>query len=213
MIELIEVSKSIKKRKVLNNINFEFKKNNIYGIFGPNGSGKTMLFRIISGLVKQTKGKIIINGKELHKDISFPKSLGITIENGGFWDYYTGFENLKILASIKNEIDDNMIKQTIERVGLTPEDERLYKEYSLGMKQRLAIAQAIMEEPEIILLDEPTSALDESGTSLIRNVILEERKRGATILIASHIKEDLELADERVELYEGKIVGRYKNEL
>ncbi len=210
MIELRNVSKVINKRKVLEDISLNIDKNSVYGIYGPNGSGKTMLFRVMSGLVKQTEGDVLIDGRKLHEDISFPRSLGLTIENGGFWEYYTGFENLKILSSIKNKIDDDKIRQTLKRVGLDSYDDRLYKEYSLGMRQRLAIAQAIMEAPEIILLDEPTGALDEEGTILVRNIIMEEKKRGATILIASHSKEDLGFVDGRVQIQEGKIIGRFQ---
>lgn len=190
-IELINVSKKIGRKKILNNITIALDKGNIYGFFGRNGSGKTMLFRAICGLLKPTSGQIIINGKILHQDISFPDSLGVIIESPGFWNYYTGFENLKVLASIKNQITDLDIKQAITRVGLDPEDNSTYSKYSLGMKQRLAIAQAIMEKPDILVLDEPTNSLDENGVQMVRKILMEERARGATILIATHNKEDL----------------------
>jgi len=152
-----------------------------------------MLFRAICGLIKPTSGTIYVLGKKLGKDISFPESLGIIIESVGFWPHYTGFQNLRFLAAIKNIITDIEIKRAIERVGLDPNDKRPYSKYSLGMKQRLGIAQAIMEKPDLIILDEPTNALDEDGISLIRNILIEEKKRGATILIASHNKDDIEL--------------------
>ena len=174
-VELINLNKTIKGKEILNNINLTLEKGKVYGFFGRNGSGKTMLFRAICGLIKPTSGEIRVNGKRLHKEISFPESVGVIIESPGFWNYYTGFENLKVLAGIKNKLTDNEIKKALEKVGLNPEDKRTFKKYSLGMKQRLAIAQAIMEKPDLIILDEPTNALDEEGINLVRNIILEEK--------------------------------------
>lgn len=205
-VELINLNKTIKGKEILNNINLTLEKGKVYGFFGRNGSGKTMLFRAICGLIKPTSGEIRVNGKRLHKEISFPESVGVIIESPGFWSYYTGFENLKVLAGIKNKITDNEIKKALEKVGLDPEDKRTFKKYSLGMKQRLAIAQAIMERPELIILDEPTNALDEEGINLVRNILLEEKLRGATILIASHNKEDIEiLSDYKYKMSDGKL--------
>ena len=205
-VELINLSKTIKGKEILNNVNLTLEKGKVYGFFGRNGSGKTMLFRAICGLIKPTSGEIRVNGKRLHKEISFPESVGVIIESPGFWNYYTGFENLKVLAGIKNKIADNEIKEAIEKVGLDPEDKRTFKKYSLGMKQRLAIAQAIMEKPDLIILDEPTNALDEEGINLVRNILLEEKSRGATILIASHNKEDIEiLSDYKYKMADGKL--------
>lgn len=192
-VEVHQLSKIVGGREILKNINFSLEKGKIYGFFGHNGSGKTMLFRAVCGLIKPTAGTITINGKQLHKDISFPESVGVIIESPGFWPHYTGFENLKLLASIKNIVSDKEIKYAIQRVGLSPEDDRTYKKYSLGMKQRLAIAQAIMEKPELIILDEPTNALDEEAVDLVRSILFEEKSRGATILIASHNKDDIDI--------------------
>lgn len=205
-IRISNLNKKIKNNTILKDINLSVKKGYIYGIIGRNGSGKTMLFRAISGLIKPTSGEIFIDSKKLHKDISFPESIGIIIEQPGFWEDYTGFENLRILASIKNIITEKEIKDTIKRVGLDPNDTRDYKKYSLGMKQRLAVAQAIMEKPDLIILDEPTNGLDDEGVSLVREILIGERDRGATILIASHNREDIDiLADKKYRMDLGSI--------
>ncbi|WKV09331.1 ATP-binding cassette domain-containing protein [Thermoanaerobacterium sp. CMT5567-10] len=206
-IEIVDLNKTIKDREILKNINLSLDRGKIYGFCGRNGSGKTMLFRAICGLIKPTSGVIKIDNKTLHKDMSFPESIGVIIEYPGFWDYYTGYENLKVLASIKNIVNDEDIKNSLKRVGLDPEDRRTYKKYSLGMKQRLGIAQAIMEKPDLIILDEPTNALDEEGIMMVRNLLLEEKTRGATILIASHNQQDIEiLADDIYKMQDGKLI-------
>ncbi|MEC0314439.1 ATP-binding cassette domain-containing protein [Bacillus subtilis] len=206
MIELNNVNKIVKKNKVLDNINLKIESNKIYGFLGSNGSGKTMLFRAICGLIRPTTGEVKINNKILHKDIEIPEDLGVIIETVGFWDNLTGFENLKLLSKIKNKINDNEIKSALTRVGLNSEDIRTYKKYSLGMKQRLAVAQAIMEKPKLLVLDEPTNALDEDGVELIRNIILQEKERGATVLIASHNKDDINLlSDKKFRVKDGRL--------
>ncbi|MGC7872750.1 ATP-binding cassette domain-containing protein [Desulfosporosinus sp. SYSU MS00001] len=205
-LEVVNLRKEFKGHTILQNINLSLDKGKIYGFFGRNASGKTMLFRAISGLIKPTEGYIMIDKKILHKDMSFPNSIGVIIETPGFWDYYTGLENLKILASIKRIISVKDIKLSMSRVGLDPEDKRTFKKYSLGMKQRLGIAQAIMEKPELIVLDEPTNALDEQGINLVRTILLEEKNRGALILIASHNKDDIELlSDTKYKMDSGRL--------
>lgn len=205
-IKISNLNKDIKNNVILKDINLDLKRGYIYGIIGRNGSGKTMLFRAICGLIKPTSGKIFIDNKELHKDISFPESVGVIIEQPGFWEDYTGLENLKILASIKNIITEKEIKNSIDRVGLDPDDNRIYKKYSLGMKQRLAVAQAVMEKPDLIILDEPTNGLDNEGVDLVRKILLEEKDRGATILIASHNSEDIDiLSDKKYKMDSGNI--------
>lgn len=205
-VEVINLSKKIGGKDILQEINLTMEKGKIYGLFGRNASGKTMLFRAICGLIKPTTGIVKIQGKTLQEDISFPPSIGVIIESPGFWSHYTGFENLKVLASIKNHITDKEIKNSLKRVGLDPEDKRMFKKYSLGMKQRLAMAQAIMEQPDILVLDEPTNALDEEGISLVRQVLLEEKARGASIIIASHNKEDIEfLSDSKIRIDQGRL--------
>lgn len=158
-IKISGLSKSIKGNKVLDNISMELESGNIYGLQGKNGSGKTMLMRVICGLVYPERGEINIDGKILGKDISFPQSVGVLIENPSFLSNYTAFENLKLLAAIKGEIKDDEIKKAIMDVGLNPQDRKKYKKFSLGMKQRLGIACAIMEHPDLIILDEPFNAL------------------------------------------------------
>lgn len=199
------ISKTIKSTEILRNIDLKLQGGKIYGLYGSNGTGKTMLLRAIAGLIHIDSGSIVINGKQLHKDSDFPESIGVIIENPEFWDGYTGFENLKMLASIKKKIKDQAIKDTLERVGLDPSDKKTVKKYSLGMKQKLGIAQAIMERPDIILLDEPTNALDKKSTENIRGIIAEEAARGAIVVIASHVEEDLDICDIRYEMVEGKI--------
>jgi ABC-2 type transport system ATP-binding protein len=201
-----DANKVIKGRIVLDNINLNLDEGGIYGFSGVNGSGKTMLFRAIAGLIHIDSGEIYVFNESIGKDTSFPRSLGIIIESIGLWNEYTGFENLKLLASIKHQITDDQIREAISRVGLDPEDKRTYKKYSLGMKQRLGIAQAIMEKPRLIILDEPTNALDENGVELIYNIIKQEQVRGATILIASHNANDITLlCSRKFKMYEGKL--------
>ncbi len=199
------ISKTIKGTEILKNIDLKLRGGKIYGLYGSNGSGKTMLLRAVAGLIRIDSGSIIINGKQLHKETDFPESIGVVIENPQFWDGYTGFENLKILASIKKQINDEAIRATLEKVGLDPGDKKTVKKYSLGMKQKLGIAQAIMESPDIILLDEPTNALDKKSTENIRGIIAEEAARGAIVVIASHVEADLDICDIRYEMSDGEI--------
>ena len=199
------ISKTIKGTEILKNIDLKLQGGKIYGLYGSNGSGKTMLLRAVAGLIRIDSGSIIINGKQLHKETDFPKSIGVVIENPQFWDGYTGFENLKMLASIKKKINNDAIRNTLERVGLDPSDKRTVKKYSLGMKQKLGIAQAIMESPDIILLDEPTNALDKKSTENIRSIIAEEAARGAIVVVASHVEADLDICDIRYEMIDGEI--------
>lgn len=204
-VVLRNVCKDIKGARVLDNVNLELESGMVYGFKGKNGSGKTMLMRAISGLIK-VKGEIEIDGKILGKDFTFPPSIGILIENPSFISNYTGFENLKTLASIRERIDDDKIRQTLTEVGLEPDDKRTFKKYSLGMKQRLGIAAAIMEDPDIIILDEPINALDDSGTEQVRQILMKHKQRGALIIIACHDADELEfLSDEIIEIAEGKI--------
>lgn len=190
------ISRTIKGRLILNKVSLNLRSNNVYGFTGRNGSGKTMLFRALSGLMRIDSGTVTLDGKVLHKDFDILPGLGITIENSGLYSEYTGYRNLKLLAGINKKITDEEIKQALNDVGLDHSDKRTVKKYSMGMKQRLAVAQAIMERPDVLMLDEPTNSLDESGVKLIRDIILRERERGAIILLASHNKEDIsELAD------------------
>jgi ABC-2 type transport system ATP-binding protein len=205
VIKLTDVSKTIKGTKVLNNINLEFTSGKVYGLKGKNGSGKTMLMRSICGLIR-TDGSIEIDGKILGKDISFPESIGVLIENPAFISNYTGFKNLKVLASIQNRIGDEDIRKALSQVQLDPDDKRTYRKYSLGMKQKLGIAAAFMENPDIIILDEPINALDEAAAKQVHEILDEQKNRGALIIIACHDKEELEmLSDEIIEISEGTV--------
>lgn len=201
-----EVSKSIYGVPIINSISMKLVSGNVYGFQGINGSGKTMLMRLICGLIYPTKGEIIIDGKRLGKEITFPQSVGLLLENPAFLDSYTGYENLEMLASIKNIITREEIYEAITSVGLDPLDKRKYKKFSLGMKQRLGIAAAIMEKPDILILDEPTNSLDSSGVSLVKTIIAKERERGAIIILACHDLPVLQdVSDEIFPLEQGKI--------
>lgn len=200
MSEIIieNLSKTIKNNKILDNVNLTFESGHVYGLVGRNGSGKTMLLRAICGLIFPDSGKVIIDGKQLHKDISFPESCGIIIENTDLLPNFSAFDNLKMLSEIKNTANDNMIKSAIKTVGLDPDSKKKVKTFSLGMKQRLSIAQALFEDPDILLLDEPTNALDEDGVNDVRRILLEQKKKNKLIIIASHNKEDISLLSDTV---------------
>ena len=212
VVRLEDYCKSFKSAEVLKNINLTLESGKVIGLKGKNGSGKTMLMRAISGLILPTSGKVYINDKELGRHISFPPSIGILIENPSFISNYTGFKNLKILASIQNRISDDEIRDAIRKVGLDPDDKRTFKKYSLGMKKRLGIAAAIMERPDIVILDEPINALDEAGAGLIKGLLDELKANGSLIIIACHDTEELNyLSDEIYEIYDGEITGHIEH--
>lgn len=207
MIQLQNVTKRIKENTVLDNVSYTFKSGFVYGLYGQNGSGKTMLLRAISGLINLDSGSIFIDGEKLHDKIEFPPETGIVIENMELLPECSAKRNLQMLAKIKNIADEKDIIFSLERVGLDPDSDKKVKKFSLGMKQRLNIAQAIFENQKIILLDEPTNALDEEAVQLIYKIIREEKSRGATIIVATHHKEDLkEVCDVILKIAEGKIV-------
>lgn len=205
-IKIKNATKSIKGHTVLDNITLTLESPNVIGFKGINGSGKTMLMRLICGLISPTTGNVLIDGKLLGKEISFPPSLGLLLENPAFIDDYSAFDNLKLLASIKGKATDEKIRDSIERVGLSSANNKKYKKYSLGMKQRLGIAAAIMEAPDIIILDEPTNSLDDSGVELVKDIVTEEKNRGALIIVSCHDKSVLEfLSDEIYTITNGRI--------
>lgn len=209
-MELIvdKIGKKIHGKTILEDISLRLSGGNIYGFAGRNGSGKTMLFRALSGLMTVDSGTIMWEGKELHKDFSVIPNLGIVLENAGLYPDLTGMENLTYLANLTKKIGKEEIEKALVRVGLEPDDKRTYRKYSLGMKQRLAIAQAIMEKPDVMMLDEPTNALDEAGVEEIRNIIFQEKERGALILLASHNKEDIRLLSDHVYRIENGHIGK-----
>mgnify|MGYP000726096214 FL=1 len=205
-IKITDVNKTIKKAPILRDINVEFTGGKVYGLRGKNGSGKTMLMRAI---ITPDSGIIDIDGKILGKDISFPESIGVLIENPAFIGNYTGLKNLKVLASIQNRIGDEQIRKALEDIGLDPDDKRTYRKYSLGMKQKLGIAAAVMENPDIIILDEPINALDDVSVEKVHDILEEQKKRGAVIIIACHDKEELDqLSDEIIEISDGRIINK-----
>lgn len=205
-IQIKNATKIIKGNVILDNVSLSLHSGMIYGLQGPNGSGKTMLMRLVSGLIRATSGEVRIDGQLLGKEMDFPHSIGLLIETPAFLPNHTGLKNLELLAQIKNEIGAEDVRNAIQRVGLNPDDKRTFRRYSLGMKQRLGIASAIMERPDILILDEPINALDENGVAQICEIIKEERDRGALIIIACHDAHILEsMADEIYSIYEGKV--------
>lgn len=205
-LEVENVCKKIKEDYVLKNVTLSMEKGRIYGIQGKNGCGKSMLMRVICGLVLPTAGRIVIAGEELGKELSFPRSIGVLIEHPGFLNGYSGFQNLKILASVSRKADEDEIQRTLERVGLAEDMNKKYRKYSLGMKQKLGIAAAVMEQPEIIMLDEPANGLDEKSEQRMWEIIHEEKERGALVIVACHDSEALEtVADELFRMKNGEI--------
>lgn len=191
-IEIKKLTKILSGNKVVDNVNITMESGKVYGLCGYNGCGKTMLMRLIAGLIIPTSGSVSYDEKILGKHIDFPPSIGILIENPAFLDSRSGFDNLKLLASIKGKADDIAIADAIKKVGLDPDDKKKYRKYSLGMKQRLGIAAAIMESPDLIILDEPTNALDSNGVELTQKLIRRECDRGALVIMTCHDREILE---------------------
>lgn len=207
-IELNQVGKKFKETWVLQNVTLSFDYGKIYGLVGRNGSGKTMIMKLISGMATPTTGTITVEGKRLGTDIDIPDSIGAIIEVPGFLGDMSGWRNLKYLASLRNAIDDEAIRYAMRLVGLNPNDKKRVGKYSLGMRQRLGIAQAIMEKPHILLLDEPMNGLDNQGVEDVRQLLRQFREQGMTIVLASHHREDIDaLCDEVYMLDEGKLVG------
>jgi ABC-2 type transport system ATP-binding protein len=208
-IEIQHVHKILNKKKVLDDVNIEFESGKVYGLRGYNGSGKTMLLRIICGLMYPSEGRTLIDGKELGKNIDFPKSLGLMIENPAFINNLSGYKNLDLIMSLSNGgSHKEVIRNCLKRVGLLDAADTKYSRYSLGMKQRLGIAAAIMEEPDILVLDEPTNALDEEGIETVLQIISKMKAPNRIIVVASHEKAFLEaVSDEIYQMKEGKILA------
>ena len=209
-IEVKNLCKTINKNMVLDNINLHMVSGQVYGFQGINGSGKTMLMRALIGLIHPTSGTILIDQKELGKDMDFPKSIGFLLENPTFLDMYSGPDNLRLLAGVDNNISADMINKEIdsliEEVGLKSARNKKYKKYSLGMKQRLGIAAAVLGTPDIVVLDEPTNALDDDGKDMVKRIVKMQKERGALVIISCHEMQTLEeLSDEIVRLKEGRI--------
>lgn len=206
MLEIKGLTKKFKQRTVLRDINLSLKFGNIYGFIGANGSGKSVFFKTICGFLKPDKGTVTVNDKTIGKEIDFLPSLGVVIEKPGFIENYNQFDNLKYLAQINNIIDDKKIIEVIRRVGLDINNKEKVKTFSLGMRQRLAIAQAIMEDQKIIILDEPFNGLDKNGCNQIKNLLMELKSPDRLILLTSHIEGDIDsLSDYIFEFSDGKI--------
>lgn len=202
-----DVSKSFQNNTVLSKVQLELSGGKVYAFAGKNGSGKTMLFRILSGLVRPDAGTVRLNGIDIYKAKENTVNLGILIEHAGLYPNLSAFENLKLFAGLNNRIGKEEIMQAIRRVGLNPDEKLPYRKYSLGMKQRLLLAQAVMEQPDFLFLDEPTNAIDTAGVDLFYQIVKEEKERGAVILIASHIDEDVKrIADEKYLVGQAKVV-------
>lgn len=212
-IRLNHYTKVIGKRTILSDINLSFQSGEIVGLQGINGSGKTMLLRALCGLIYPTEGSLEIDGKVMGKDFSFPESVGALIESPAFLKEYTGKKNLEMIAALRGVASKEDIACAMKRIGLEPDDKRTYKKYSLGMKQKLGIAAAIMEKPDLIILDEPFNALDESSAQACQKIILEEKHRGALVFLACHDKTVLSgLSDVLYSIEEGKITDCRRKE-
>ena len=198
IIDVKNVYLTIGKTQILKDINVSFEQGKIHGLIGRNGSGKTMLMKCICGFIKPTSGEITVDGKRVGKDVDFPKNMGIIIETPGFIPYYSGYKNLKLLAGLNNRIGKKEIMQSMEQVGLDPKLKRHVRKYSLGMRQRLGLAQAIMENPDLLILDEPFNGLDKDGVKDMREYLLSYKEQGKTILICSHSAEDISVLCETV---------------
>ena len=207
-IRLKNVTKKIKQDILLDHISLEFRGGKVYGLQGKNGSGKTMLMRAVCGLITLSDGEIDIDGEILHKDISFPRSIGALLENPAFLNGYTGLENLKLLADIRGGIEEKELRDCLAKVGLDADDKRVYRKYSLGMKQKLGIAAAVMGSPDIVILDEPINAIDEAGVEKVRGILRGLKERGSVIIVACHGREELELlSDEIIKISKGRIIA------
>ncbi len=209
IIRIEDLSKSIKGVNVLEHINLELSSGSIYGVVGQNGSGKTMLLRAIAGLIQPTSGKVYIDGKQLHKELSFPPEMGILIEKPELLNHLTGMENLMLLAGIRNVVSKNQIGDYMKRFDLDSASQKTVKKYSLGMKQKLGIIQAIMEAPELMILDEPFNALDEATVQMLYKMFKEYKEAGKLLILTSHHKDDIEmLCDKIIKLQEGKVIAQ-----
>lgn len=205
IVKVENVTKYFKQEKVLDDVNMNLETGHIYGIVGKNGAGKTVLFKIIAGFIKPSSGKVTVAGKIIGVDRDFPDSLGLIIETPGFLSQYNAYQNLLYLANINNKISKEDIKEAIRMVGLDPSSNKKVGKFSLGMRQRLGIAQAIMENPNLIILDEPMNGLDKKGIEDVKELLLKLKGDGKTILMASHYAEDMEICDEVFQMEDGKL--------
>jgi ABC-2 type transport system ATP-binding protein len=212
IIDVKNVRLTIGKTQILKDINVSFEQGKIHGLIGRNGSGKTMLMKCICGFIKPTSGEIIVDGKRVGKDVDFPQNMGIIIETPGFIPYYSGYKNLKLLAGLNNKIGKVQVRESMRQVGLDPDLRRHVRKYSLGMRQRLGLAQAIMENPNLLILDEPFNGLDKDGVKEMREYLLSYKEQGKTILICSHSSEDISVLCETVHEMDKGVINKFLNE-
>lgn len=212
IIEIKNVTLTIKNKIILDNISLNIEKGTIHALVGENGSGKTMLMKSVCGFVHPQKGSIVVQEKKIGSDVDFPENIGLIIETPGFIPYFSGYKNLEYLASIKGKISKKEIMEALDTVGLTEAADKHAGKYSLGMRQRLGIAQAIMEDPDILVLDEPMNGLDSKGVDFVRELLLKLKQKGKTILITSHNTEDIEiLCDNITHMENGRILFSKNN--
>lgn len=209
-IVIKNVSKSFDGIEVLHDVNLDLEEGKIYGFIGRNGSGKSVLFKIICGLYYPTSGSVIVDGVDIHKNDVFPNDMRVLIEKPNFLPNLTGLENLKLLASIQNKITEEDIILILDKLNLKKDMNKLYHKYSLGMKQKLAVAQVLMENPKMMIFDEPFNGIEEKTVEVIKKILLEEKKNGKIILIASHIKEDIEELADTIYFVDAGSVDNYK---
>lgn len=210
-IELKNVSKSFKKIKVIDDVSATFESGNIYGFYGRNGSGKSVLQKIISGLYVPTTGSVLIDGVDINETGTYPSNMRILIEKPAFFPDISGLENLKLLADINKTIDEKKILETLELVNLTEEMNKKYSKYSLGMKQKLGVAQAIMEDPDILILDEPFNGIEQATVDKLTEYLLKKKKEGKLIIVSTHIKEDLTKLSDKIYVFDNGKVSEAKN--
>ena len=208
MVSVENLTKKFKEETVIENVNLHMEKGKIYGLVGHNGSGKTVFMKCLCGFLKPTQGKVTVDGKVIGEDVDFPENVGVMLETPGFIPYMSGKNNLKNLAMIQKKIGDKEIHDIMELVGLPPESRKRVSKYSLGMRQRLGIAQAIMENPKLLVLDEPFNGLDEQGVGEMREVFLRLKEEGTTILLASHVKEDIQVLCDEIYLVKNHRIER-----
>ena len=206
IVKLDSVSKSFKKDSVLTDVSVEFEQGKIYGIVGKNGAGKTVLFKVIAGFLRPTSGHVYVKDKEIGVNSDFAEDIGLIIETPGFLSQYSAYKNLEYLASIRNKMTEKEIREAIRLVGLDDKSKKKVGKFSLGMRQRLGIAQAIMENPELIILDEPMNGLDKNGIAIVKDLLRKLKEEGKTIIMASHYAEDMEICDEVFEMEDGKLI-------
>lgn len=209
-IVIKNVSKSFDGIEVLHDVNLDLEEGKIYGFIGRNGSGKSVLFKIICGLYYPTSGSVIVDGVDIHKKNVFPNDMRVLIEKPNFLPNLTGLENLKLLASIQNKITEEDIILILDKLNLKKDMNKLYHKYSLGMKQKLAVAQVFMENPKMMIFDEPFNGIEEKTVEVIKKILLEEKKNGKIILISSHIKEDIEELADTIYFVDAGSVNSYR---